>query len=131
MSFLNYIASDFPLPALNPNVRDGMEDDFSIYPAHMLCDIFSEKKYAYIIDCGNFGRREAERLVSYIRENFPKGGELEIWHLWQDDGERPIVRTRQVKLSALCAENIERLTGEDVFKDLYGIPYEYRIVVTE
>ena len=120
MSYLTYIASDFPISAselLWPLSRGGE-------------DIYTEKKYvAEVVP----DLKEIEELLVLLKQLLGKANEIEIWRIWQGVESRPVIRSRVISIENLTIEDLRGLEAKDVANETttsYEIPVQYRIVVT-
>ncbi len=122
MSLLTYIASDFPIP----------QSDL-LWPLSLGGeDIYTEKKYVaeVVPDLDNM-----ESLVDYLQMLSDGHREIEVWRIWQGVEYCPVIRSREIKMNELTAEDLEELKAKDVANETttaYGIPVQYRmILITE
>jgi len=118
MSFLTYIASDSPIPESELLWPLGGED------------IYTVKRYIAAVDPG---LEDLQLLVDFLKDFAGTKGEIEIWHIWQGIEYRPVIRSREVAADALTEDHLKVLRDKDVANETvtdYGIPVQYRIVVT-
>lgn len=119
MSYLTYIASDFPIP----------ESDL-LWPLSVGGeDIYTEKRYvAEVIP----DIEELEDLTEFLKKLVCSCGKIEIWRIWQGVEYRPVIRSRDIHADELTVEDLKALQTKDVANETttsYGIPVQYRIVV--
>ena len=119
MSFLTYIASDFPIPESN-----------LLWPLSLGGeDIYTQKQFVaeVIPDLGDL-----ERLAGFLREIAGEQNEIEIWRIWQGVEYRPVIRSRELLGSELTSKDLASLLAKDVANvstTEYNIPVQYRIVL--
>ena len=120
MSYLTYIASDFPISAselLWPLSRGGE-------------NIYTEKQYvAEVVP----DLKELDELLALLNQLAGETGEIEIWRIWQGVEYRPVIRTKVTFVDSLSVEDLRELETKDVANETttsYVIPVQYRIVVT-
>lgn len=120
MSFLTYIASDLPIP----------ESDL-LWPLSLGAeDIYTEKQYAAAVAPG---LKDLQALTFFLKQLTSSQGETEVWRIWQGVEYRPVIRSREIKADELAMDDLEVLHAKDVANETttsYGIPVQYRIVVT-
>lgn len=120
MSFLTYIASDIPIP----------ESDLLWTLSIGGEDIYTEKQYvAEVVP----DLKEMDELLELLKHLAGKAGEIEIWRIWQGIEYRPVIRSKVIPIDNLTVEELRELDGKDVANETttsYGIPVQYRIVVT-
>lgn len=120
MSFLTYIAADSPIP----------ESDL-LWPLNLGGeDIYTEKQYvAEVVP----DMKELESLTDFLKQLACSHGEIEVWRIWQGVEYRPVIRSREIHIDGLTVEDLEALQAKDVANEtttFYGIPVQYRIVLT-
>ena len=144
MSVLTYIASNYSLPEkhypedfcvhfnLDTDVIDdgGRDDSFELIPCMNYDGVFTEKKYAMALEWHYYTDRRAEQVIQIIGENLCHTNEVEICHLWMNGCEKPIIRAQTIPLDELTPEKLRKLLENDVTKEFYGIPIQYRLVIT-
>ena len=119
MSFLTYIASDFPIPESN-----------LLWPLSLGGeDIYTQKQFVaeVIPDLGDL-----ESLAGLLKEITAEQNEIEIWRIWQGVAYRPVIRSRELLASELTSNDLETLLKKDVANAStteYNIPVQYRIVL--
>lgn len=116
MSFLTYIASEYPIPE--------SEYLWKLYQGAE--DIYTEKEYiAEVIP----DLQDLEGLAEFLK-TLPE--ETEVWHIWQGIACRPVIRTKEIPAQELTAEDIRKLIHKDVLNETateYDIPVQYRLVL--
>lgn len=120
MSFLTYIATDDPIPASD-----------LLWPLSIGGeDIYTEKQYvAEVIP----DLKELEELLVLLKQLTEIAGEIEVWRIWQGVEYRPVIRSKGISIDTLTVEDLRELEAKDVANETttsYGIPVQYRIVVT-
>lgn len=185
MSYLTYIASDYPLmPVKNPHelllsvnealamgvtdipesyqvpgfdndepevilysdreieinvdtgeVKDGdFDDDFSLYPAKGLDDVYTEKKYAVYLEWFRYTEGRARNIIRYIKENLEHTDEVEIWRIWMGVYETPSIHTKRIRMDELTPEDIRKIDEQDIKIETiegYELTTQYRYVITK
>lgn len=120
MSFLSYIASDTPIPVSE-----------ILWPLSIAGeDIYTEKNYVaeVVPDLNNM-----DLLLTLLKQIVETNSEIEIWRIWQGVEYRPVIRSKEISAEHLTAEDLRKLKAKDVANETttsYGIPVQYRIVVT-
>lgn len=120
MSFLTYIASDSPIP----------ESDL-LWPLRLSGeDIYTEKRYvAEVVP----DMKDLEPLAVFLKQLVCSHGETEVWRIWQGVEYPPVIRSKEIPTDRLMVKDLEALQAKDVANETttsYGIPVQYRIVVT-
>ncbi|MBE6540864.1 MAG: hypothetical protein E7672_00230 [Ruminococcaceae bacterium] len=110
-------------------IDGGFDDDFSLFSADGMDDVYTEKKYTVELQWNCFTEGRAERVIEYIRENLRHTDEVEMWHIWMGIGEMPIVRSKTVGISQLKPDDIRVLMESDLNAESAGLPIQYRIVI--
>lgn len=185
MSYLTYIASDYPLPIVkNPHdkllslsealalgvedipdilmapdfdrdkpevilysdrevvfdidrneIRDGaFADDFALLQAEGIEDIYSEKKYKVYLEWNYYTEERADQVIEYIRDNLFHTEEVEIWRIWMGAVNKPTIRSRRIPISELKGDDIRQMEEKDLLgesDELYGLPVQYRLLITK
>lgn len=149
MSYITYIASDYPLPVVErPDrevsivletgrgvVSDGdFDDDFALYPGEGLSDVRTEKKYAVCLEWWRYTEGRAKNIIQYIKENLEHTDEVELWHIWSGAGEIFNTRTKRIPIDSLEPEMIRELDERKIKIDTvegYEAVDQYRLVVTK
>lgn len=116
-------------------VKDGdFDDDFALYPAKGLDDVYTEKKYVVYLEWGRYTEGRANNIIRYIKENLEHTDEVEIWHIWTGVYETPTVRTKKIPVDALKAEMIREIDNREIKIEMvegYEIVTQYRYVITK
>ena len=107
----------------------GFDDDFSLFIADGMDDIYTEKKFTVALEWNYFTEGRAERVIEYIRENLRHTDEVEMWHIWMGIGEKPIVRSKNIESSLLKPDDIRELMESDLNAESAGLPIQYRIII--
>ena len=91
----------------NGTIDDGnFDDDFAILPIYPgRRDIHSTKKYQSCIECV-WTLNRAKRILAVIEQLLDSTNEVEFWHIYMENGERP----RIIHYDA----NTKELTPEDL-----------------
>jgi len=115
-------------------VKDGdFEDDFALYPAEGLSDIYTEKKYAVYLEWCRYTEGRAKKIIEYIKENLKHTDEVEIWHIWMGGYETRNVHTKQIKVDELTPEMIREIDNREIKIETmegYELADQYRYVIT-
>ena len=116
-------------------MKDGdYDDDFSLYPAEGLSDIYTEKKYAVYLEWWRYTEGRANKIIEYIKENLEHTDEVEIWHIWMGAGEIPSVHTKKIPIGELKPEMIREIDSREItIKEIAGHEQadQYRYVITK
>lgn len=116
-------------------VTDGdYADDFSLYPAEGLSDVYTEKKYAVYLDWNKYTKERALKIIEYIKENLKHTDEVEIWHIWAGAGEIFSTKTKRISISMLEPEMIHDLDEKEIKIEMvegYESVAQYRYVITK
>ncbi len=76
----------------------------------------------------------AQRIIEYIKENLRHTDEVEIWRIWMGTHERPLFRTTTRSITQLTPQDIQRIDDCALLSELeeqYGLPVQYRLVITK
>lgn len=93
-------------------LEDGdFDDDFSIrpFPPTEVFGIHTEKPFCAEVCLHRYTDGRAENILKYIREYMQKAEELEIWHVWLDDYETPLLKRKELLLSDLSVSTLKEL----------------------
>lgn len=116
-------------------VKDGgYDDDFALYLAEGLSDIYTEKKYAVYLEWWRYTEGRAKNIIEYIRENLEHADEVEIWHIWSGAGELFSVHTKRIPFADLKPEMIRELDDKEIkIQMVEGCESveQYRYVITK
>lgn len=115
--------------------KDGdYDDDFALYPAEGLSDLYTEKKYAVYLEWWRYTEGRAKKIIEYIKENLEHTDEVEIWHIWMGAGEAPTVHTKKIPIADLSPEIIGEIDSREIkFETVEGheLTEQYRYVITK
>lgn len=116
-------------------VKDGdFEDDFALYPAEGLSDIYTEKEYAVYLEWNRYTEARAKKIIAYIKENLEHTDEVELWHIWMGGYETSAVHTKQLRITELTPELIWELDEREIKIEMiegYEMAEQYRYVLTK
>lgn len=149
MSVCTFIASDCPLPAVNPDreypieinvdtgeICDGGGDDNFILLPFGEADVYSSKKYGVTLEW-RYTPGRAAKLIDYIAAALRETETVELWRVWLGDWywyeyeERPVHHLREIRLSELVPEDIEELDGAEIWNNKEkNRPSFYRLVIS-
>ena len=91
----------------NGTIEDGdFDDDYAIIPIYPgRRDVHSEKKYKSLVECiWSIGRaKEILELISNLLDNTD---EVEFWHIYMENGQRPKIIYFDAKLSEFTPEDL-------------------------
>lgn len=110
------------------------DDDFALYPAEGLSDIYTEKKHAVYLEWWRYTEGRAKKVIEYIKENLEHTDEVEIWHIWMGAGEAPTVHTKKLSINELNPEIIGEIDSREIkFETVegYEMADQYRYVITK
>lgn len=130
-----YSDRDVEINTETREINDGdFDDDFALYPAEGLSDIYTEKKYAVYLDWTRYTEGRAKKIINYIRENLEHADEVEIWHILSGAGELFSVYTKRISFADLKPEMIRKLDGKEIKIETVGgceSVEQYRYVITK
>lgn len=92
-------------------VEDGdFDDDFSIIPILPgRRDVHSSKKYQSRVECiWSLGR--ANQILSLIDQLLENTDEVEFWHIYMDNGERPRIIYYDARIESFTPEDLIELS---------------------
>lgn len=100
------------------NGGDGFDEDYSIMKlSDDIYEIETKKKYRAEVAWGRYSEGRARNIIAYIRKHLEQAEELEIWSLWQGDGNGRIrIRKKRLTVDELSPEWLERLAAAPHFK---------------
>lgn len=91
-------------------VNDGGGDDlFGISPSHGYLEITTDMKYFAELSWFTYTPGRAARIIEYIREHLKTIGEIELWHVWLDNGFYHRVRKCYVSIDELTVEMLREI----------------------
>lgn len=96
----------------NGTIDDGdWDDDYAIIPIYPGCkDIHSTKKYQSRIECiWTLGR--AKYVVAVIEQLLESTDEVEFWHIYMENGERPRIIHYDAQISEFTAEDLIEISS--------------------
>lgn len=108
-------------------VDDGnFDDDFAILRlSDATEDVYTEKKYrAYIEWRCTAGR--AQNVIDYIHNQLELTDEIELWHIWMGNEDRPRIRKRTIPIDELTPDDVIELEAMDILSDP---PTQYCLVI--
>ncbi|MBQ6689647.1 MAG: hypothetical protein IJN02_10515 [Bacteroidales bacterium] len=91
----------------NGTIEDGdFDDDYAIIPIYPgRRDVHSEKKYKSRVECiWSIGR--AKKILELISNLLDNTDEVEFWHIYMENGERPKIIYYDAKLSEFTPEDL-------------------------
>jgi len=116
-------------------IDDGaLDDDFALLSAEGCDSMYTEKNYAVYLEWAYYTEGRAQRIIEYIKENLRHTDEVEIWRIWMGTHERPLIRTKNIPISQLTPQDIQRMEDIPLFSEIeeqYGLPVQYRLVITK
>lgn len=99
------------------------EDNFDIWPIDTGDDLQSKRPYLAAVEWSHCTPERAEMLLDYIRRHLETAEEIELWHTWMGGGGEseypPLVKTTEISLDKLSAEDISALCETDVFEKYF------------
>lgn len=109
------------------------DDDFAIWEIDRSMEsVHTEKKYCASIEWGRCTAGRAARVIEYIRAQLKKSEEIELWHIWMNDGYLARRESKTIPIDALRSEDIVTLVESDVNKgEEFGMLTQYRLVITK
>lgn len=114
------------------------DDNFDIWPIEHGDDLQSKKEYLAAVEWNRCTPARAEMLLDYIRRHIAgsETEEIELWHTWMGGGGEeeypPLVKTTEISLSQLSAEDICAFCETNVFEryfDNVDIGKQYRMLI--
>lgn len=116
-------------------IDDGaLDDDFALLSAEGCDSIYTEKEYAVYLEWNYYTEGRAQRIIDYIKQILRHTDEVEIWRIWMGTHERPLIRTTTRSITQLTPQDIQRMDDLTLFSELeeqYGLPVQYRLVITK
>lgn len=96
----------------NGTVEDGdFDDDFAIIPIYPgRRDIHSKKKYQSRVECiWSLGR--AKQILSVLSQLLENTDEVEFWHIYIDNGEKPRIIYYDASMDSLTPEDLIEISN--------------------
>lgn len=130
MSVCTFIASDEPLPTVEPSkqyplfidvdhntVWDGDADDnYFLLPFAELSD-YTDKKYGVILEW-RYTEGRAKQVLSYIGKVLGKAENVEIWHVWLGDHyeyeDSPVLKKHFLSFKDLTVADLREIDEADL-----------------
>ena len=150
MSICTFIASNHPLPSVEPSqdypfeinldigtIYDGDADDNFFLTPFRDVSFYTDKKYGVSLKwrytCGR-----TKQLLRYINNALQNTDRVELWHVWLMDyyeyEDSPVIHSRTVSIEELTAKDITELDEAEVFnrpdKRHPDRPSFYQLIVT-
>ncbi len=105
---------------INPQtneIEDGnFADDFAIYPflPQEYFGIYTKKSFCAHLEWNRCTGERAENVIAYMREHMQKTDELEVWRVWLDDTQMPMLHEKKLLLSELTAVVLQGFAEADL-----------------
>lgn len=96
----------------NGTIDDGdFDDDYAILPIYPGCgDIHSSKKFQSRIECiWTHGR--ARSILAVMEQLLEYTDEVEFWHIYMENGERPRILHYDANIKELTPEDLIEISG--------------------
>ena len=91
----------------NGTIEDGdFDDDYAIIPIYPgRTDVHSEKKFKSRVEC-IWSNGRAKKILELISNLLDNTDEVEFWHIYMENGERPKIIYYDAKLSEFTPEDL-------------------------
>lgn len=107
------------LEAAGKEVNDGgLDDDFAILKLNdAMEDIYTEKKHLAYIEWMKYTQGRAEKIIDYVKRGLEDTDDIEIWHIWMGNEERPFIKKRIIPADEFVPVDLENLAQLKVWAE--------------
>lgn len=96
-------------------IEDGdFDDDFSIWLTEKDCGMKTEKEFCGILEWTKYTSGRAKEVIRYLEEQLINTSEIELWHIWIEEGVFHRLNKKVISIKDLTPEDIEALDKKEV-----------------